>query len=177
MKNVLFYFIALLLMGCKEDVVVTPPVIEVQPLYPCTLVSTETFGCATPPSVSCQNPSGDSATLRCLIVGSWEWVLEGPSMRRSYDLTPQTTGIRKKMIFRKDGIVEHFQNDTLRLRSPYVIFHVASISRNVIWVKTLECNDKLGGWGSFSRICNDTLFIDYAIENDGIGNQKWAKTK
>jgi hypothetical protein len=50
-------------------------------------------------------------------------------------------------------------------------------TRSVIWFKTTECNDRLGGWGSFSRICNDSLFIDYAIESDGIGNQKWSKTQ
>jgi hypothetical protein len=175
MKQVLFYCLVLLLMGCKEDMTPTL-VVEVLPVYPCTFVSNETFGCTPSLSISCQKPSGDSATLRCLIVGSWEWVWEGPSMRRRYDLTPQTTGIRKKMIFRKDGIVEHFKNDTLQLRSPYVILE-AGLKLYGIKFKTDSCNDKAGEIGSFSRICNDSLFFDFAIASDGTGNQKWVKAK
>ena len=162
-------------MGCKHSIDTSPP--EVQPLYPCTLMSKETFGCATTPSVSCQNPTNDSATLRCLIVGTWDWVWEGPNFGRRYDLTPQSTGVRRKLIFRKDGMVEHFKNDTLIVRSPYAIWGVTSLKRYLIQIKTNECTDKNIAGGSFYRICTDTLFLDYSIASDIIGDQKWAKIK
>jgi hypothetical protein len=177
MKKTIFYLVLLLLMGCKHSIETPTPPPEVQPLYPCTLLSKETFGCATPPSVSCQKPTGDSATLRCLIVGTWDWVWEGSNSVRRYDLTPQSAGYRLKMTFRKDGIVEHFKNDTLRVRSPYKILYLKALQSYGIQLKIEQCNDYFGGIGALTRICNDTLFFDYAIASDAFGNQKWEKIK
>jgi hypothetical protein len=177
MKRTIFYLVLLLLMGCKHNIETPTPPPEVQPLYPCTLVSKETYGCATTLSVSCQNPSNDSATLRCLIVGTWDWVWQGGTFRNEVIKTPQSTGIKRKMTFRKDGIVEHFKNDTLIVRSPYSIWQVISLKRYILQLKTNDCTDKSAEGGSFYRICNDTLYLDYAIGSDIVGDQKWAKIK
>lgn len=177
MKKTIFYLVLLLLMGCKHSIETPTLLPEVQPLYPCTIVSKETFGCTMVPSVSCQNPTSDSAILRCLIVGTWNWVWEGETFRNNVIKTPQSTGNRVKMTFRKDGISEHFRNDTLILKSPYSIWQVTSIKRYILQFKTDECTDKSPRLGSFYRVCGDSLFLDYSIGSDIVGDQKWVKIK
>jgi hypothetical protein len=183
MKNSIFYFIALSLMACKHDIDMPSNPVEMTPIYPCTAVSTETYSCATTPMVSCQNPTRDSATLRCLIVGMWDWVEEGPVFFNvRYVRTPKTEGYSRKMTFRKEGIVEYFKNDTLIYRSPYTIRSfpkepVSSPIKFLLSLVTTECTDNSPRSGSFYRICNDSLFLDYSIWSDLVGNQKWRRIK
>jgi hypothetical protein len=182
MKKNILYFVLLSLMACKHSIDLPIIPVEMQPLYPCTLVSTETYGCATTPTISCQNPTRDSATLRCLIVGTWDWVVESPNYVVRRDRTPQTEGYTRKMIFRKDGIVAYFKNDTLVYKSPYMIRSflkepLTSPVRFLLSLTTADCTDNSPRSGSFYRICSDTLFLDYGIWSDLVGDQKWRRSK
>jgi hypothetical protein len=178
MKKSILYFVLLSLMACKHSIDLPIIPVEMQPLYPCTLVSTETYGCATTPTISCQNPTRDSATLRCLIVGTWDWVIEGPAFFYRKIRTPLTEGYTRKMTFRKDGIVEHFKNDTLIYRSSYIIHSIPTAPiKFFLSVQNNDCNDKSAHDGSFYRICNDSLYLDYAVWSDLVGNEKWRRSK
>ena len=146
-KKFPFAFVAALLllaMACKKD----PPL----------------------PDVSCDKPTNDLALSRQLIIGTWQWSKTIHFIDHDQIITPDSTGKNVQLVFRKDGIVEHYFNGRLNDTSSYEIevmkkytWNQGDTTLNLLWIRHINSRTFYPFIKEVApiRVCNDSLYLRY----------------
>jgi len=126
------------------------------------------------PSIYCNNPTSDIATVKSLIVGKWTWAYENYRDRFSQSTiikTPQTEGITRQYHFSRNNDVQIYANNFLNTTETYEITTLDIVTGSEMdkgRVILLFKNKSSGQRSNFSpvRICNDTLILNYQAYSD-----------
>ena len=148
MKKFNYAFLALfflLAMACKKD----PPL----------------------PDVNCNRPTNDLILSRQLIIGCWQWHRTVHFFDVNKIITPDSTGDNVRLVFKKNGIVEHYLNGRLNDTSSYEIdimkkysSNTGDTTLNLLWIR--QINNSTSSYPHIKdvvpiRVCNDSLYLKY----------------
>ena len=125
---------------------------------------TVTFSCKKEiiPHINCSRKINDIENVRLLMSGTYNWAYTTVRMlgNPTFTETPTTTGLNYKYIFKKNGIVDYYENNILKSTNNYVIdfeFKVTSFpsdSATIIIIKDKQTGQRK----EFFRpwLCNDS---------------------
>jgi hypothetical protein len=169
MKKQIIYLVLLSLMACKkpnrkgEDIVI--PIEEPK----------------KPPLVDCINPTQKRDTAQILFIGKWRLTR---SVLRGWTGTSHLFAKKKEeIVFKDNGIVEYFDQDTLKMSSPYEFIRLSDVS-NIMSdsSRILLKMEKMHGYGLRSHttfaVCDDSLYLLFnSFFYDGAADRIYAKQK
>ena len=150
----------LLAMACKKD----PPV----------------------PDVSCDKPTNDKEVSKQLIVGTWQW----DRTIRFFDINevikPDSAHDNVKLVFRSDGIVEHYLNGKFNDTSSYEIDVMKKYTKfyadttvNILYIRHINNILTYPAIHTIApiRICNDSLYLKYESFSYHSGDNYFFRVK
>ncbi len=134
MRSVKYLFIILIVVSCSKDDL---------------------------PKIDCAAKTNRIEDIKKLMVGSYDWTYTKVNYQSGSAIeTPLSTGLRYKYVFKANGQVDYFQNDTLQWSDDYLIdyeFKVTTYAPDSSTV--IIINDKQTGQREeFFRpyLCNDS---------------------
>lgn len=117
------------------------------------------FACKTPKDNSTGNDQENTGNtqeenLETKILGSWEWLMTKCCYRTPRTYTSDTLAYKRILRFRKNGVLEYFNGDTLKKTASYEVgYGLMDDDRPVLNIDDTR--------PALLHIQNDTLIIDY----------------
>ena len=113
------------------------------------------------PIIACSTKTNQMDDVKKLITGTYNWVYTKVTYQIGSTIeTPSSTGVRYKYVFKSNGQVDYFENDTLKWNNKYVVDYEFKVTTYPLDSATIIIiNDKeTGQREEFFRpyLCNDS---------------------
>src|SRR5262245_58920220 len=112
-------------------------------------------------TIPCSAKTNQMDDVKKLIVGTYNWAYSKVTIQTGSTIqTPSSTGVSYKYVFKSSGLVDYFENDTLKWNNPYIVDYEFKVSNypldsaTVIIINNKQTAQRLQFFRPY--LCNDS---------------------